>query len=224
MTYLIIFASKWNSNESEESDEESISDSDSEDDQSVASKSIKENKKAKAEVIPPTKVSIPITKKAKRSSAKTPSMVDDIKREVSTADIKGKRDSAPKAKARTTSEGKLVVSLGVSPKFSLKTKKKSLDDIDESVVKHGDFDDDFLVDSDDESIRIRGMIATKMKRGQVSKNLKRKHDPDSNESNSFEKKSRGSGVAQTTRMALELLDSEDDRCGKSESDSGIECY
>jgi hypothetical protein len=105
----------------------------------------------------------------------------------------------------------LVVSLGISPKFSYKPKKTSTDDSDDSVVKHGGFDDDFLVDSDDESIT-----------GMTTSNMKRKHDPDSNEFDSFGKKSRGRGVAKSTQMALELLDSDDD--GKSESDSNIECY
>ena len=115
----------------------------------------------------------------------------------------------------------MVVSLGVSPKFSYKPKKTSTDDSDDSVVKHGGFDDDFLVDSDDESIT--GMTTSNMKLGQVSKNnLKRKNDPDSNEFDSFGKKSRVRGVAKSTQMALELLDSDDD--GKSESDSNIECY
>jgi len=139
---------------------------------------------------------MPIAKKAKTSSStKTLSMVDAIN--VSTGDIKGKRVSTTKSKARKTSEGKLVVSLGVSPKISFKPKKTSTDDSDDSVVKHGGFDDDFLVDSDDESIT--GMTTSKMKQGQVSKN------------------SRGRGVAKSTKMALELLDSDDDdRHGKSE--------
>ena len=157
---------------------------------------------------------MPIAKKAKTSSStKTLSMVDAIN--VSTGDIKGKRVSTTKSKARKTSEGKLVVSLGVSPKISFKPKKTSTDDSDDSVVKHGGFDDDFLVDSDDESIT--GMTTSKMKQGQVSKNnLKRKHD-DSNEFDSCGKKSRGRGVAKSTKMALELLDSDDDdRHGKSE--------
>lgn len=210
VTKLYYFdASKWNSNESEESDEESASE---EDDQ---------NKKATAESIAPAKVSIPIAKEAKSSSStKTLAMVDAVK--VSTGDVKGRRAST-KAKARTTSEGKLVVSLGVSPKFSYKTKKTYQDDSDDSVVKHGDFDDDFLEDSDDESIT--GMAASKMKQGQVSKSyLKRKHDPNSNELDSFGKRSRGRGVAKSTKVALELLNSDDDRHGKSESDSDIEYY
>lgn len=108
----------------------------------------------------------------------------------------------------------MVVSLGVSPKFSYKSKKTSMDDSDDSVVKHGGFDDDFLVDSDDDSIT--GMTTSNMKLGQVSKNnLKRKHDPDSNEFDSFGKKSRGRGVAKSTQMALELIDSDDDRHEKS---------
>lgn len=196
------------------------SDSDSEDDdQSVASKIIKENKKATAESIAPAKVSIPIAKKAKTlSSTKTLAMVDAV--QFSTENIKGRRASATKAKAQTTSEGKLFVSLGVSP---YKSKKTYQDNSDDSVVKHGDFDDDFLVDSDDESIT--GMAASKMKQGQVSmSNLKRKHDPDSNELDSFRKKSRGRGVTKSTKVALELLDSDNDRHGKSESDSDIECY
>lgn len=78
-----------------------------------------------------------------------------------------------------------------------------MDDSDDSVVKHGGFDDD---------LSITGMTTSNMKLGQVSKNnLKRKHDPDSNEFDSFGKKSRGRGVAKSTQMALELLDSDDEK-------------
>lgn len=164
---------------------------------------------------------MPIAKKAKTSSStKTLSMVDAIN--VSTGDIKGKRVSTTKSKARKTSEGKLVVSLGVSPKISFKPKKTATDDSDDSVVKHGGFDDDFLVDSDDESIT--GMTTSKMKQGQVSKNnLKRKHD-DSNEFDSCGKKSRGRGVAKSTKMALELPIVTTMIGTESLSDSDIGCY
>ena len=114
----------------------------------------------------------------------------------------------PNRKLEKLQRANWFVSLGVSPKISFNHKKTSTDDSDDSVVKHGGFDDDFLVDSDDESIT--GMTTSKMKQGQVSKNnLKRKHD-DSNEFDSCGKKSRGRGVAKSTKMALELLDSEDD--------------
>ena len=97
--FLMVDTSKWNSNESEVSDEQSASDSDSEDD------------KFAAEAAATKIVSMPIAKKAKTSSStKTLSMVDAIN--VSTGDIKGKRVSTTKSKARKTSEGKLVCQSG----------------------------------------------------------------------------------------------------------------